>query len=102
METKETSDIGLFSAFLACGAVFLEADRDDPKHIIFKVGMPKEIAHTTGSLTFAGDEKIPILASYVSSKLNDIEAQWINETLQVNAVIYFNALRRAKSIVHSR
>lgn len=87
-EVKTTKDLYLAAAFLAMGAKYEGADRTDPKNMEFKFS-PK----TTDSAS---------LPSITVQNLDDIEKQWINETLVISATKYANAIKKMKSLVHTR
>lgn len=96
MITKETKDLYLFAAYLACGAEFINADRTDPKNIVFKVEMKTNNKDKENSFV-AG-----LIEAANRKHLDEIEAAWVNKTLDVNACAYADAIRRAKALVHSR
>lgn len=83
-----TKDIYLAAAMIALGAKHEKTDKTDPKHMQFEFSAPT--AFKTGELA-----KIP------APSLEQIESEWVNATLMVNAVAYKDALQRLKGIVHS-
>lgn len=86
--TKKTRDLYLAAAFLALGAEYVGADRTDSKNMefIFKPKMSSS----------------PNLPSYPVQDLDKVEAEWINETLLINATAYSAAIKRMKSLVHTK
>jgi len=87
---SSTKTLGLAAAWAALGANYESVDRTDPKHQEFTFS-PRVL--TTGALDILG---LP------TQDLDVIEAQWVNKTLQVNAVDYYDALQRMKSLIHSK
>lgn len=87
MTTKKTTDIYFASALSALGATLKDVDRADPRHMVFEFA-PR---------TLSGD-----LPPAPSQNLDYIEREWANGILVVNAVQYAEALKRMKSIVHSK
>jgi len=87
MVNRSTKDIYLSAAWMALGAKFEKVDRTDPRH--------QEFFFSSGKADFtdllAGEE----------IDLNEIEKQWANEDLRINAVHFKNALQRMKALVHS-
>ena len=75
-DETSTKDIYLAAAFITLGATYDGADKSDPRHMIF---------------SFSGD----------GVDLDEIETQWVNSQLRVNAVHFKNALQQMKAIVHS-
>jgi len=76
MTTNSTRDIYLASALLSLGYVLHSVNKKDSRHQEFSF----EIASTT---------------------LHEIELQYANEKLVVNAAHFKNALQRMKSIIHT-
>lgn len=89
-KSKKTSDIYLASALSALGAKLEDVDKTDPRHMVF------EFSPRTVSDGVLSELKIPTL------DLDFIETQWVNRTLQVNASDYAEAIKRLKSVVHSK
>lgn len=87
---SSTKTLGLAAAWASLGANYESVDRTDPKHQEFTFS-PRNVL--SGSLS--GFE-IP------TQDLDVIETQWVNKTLQVNAVDYYDALQRMKSLIHSK
>lgn len=87
---NSTKSLGIAAAWSALGAIYERADRTDPKHIEFFFS-PR--VTSTGALKELG---IPTL------DLEKIESDWVNRTLVVNAVDFYDALNRMKSIIHSK
>lgn len=85
---KKTTDIYLAAVFSALGANLEHVDRDDPKHMIFEFS-PRTV--TSDALP-----KFPV------QDLDEIERSWVNKVLLINAVDLCDAIKRMKSVVHSR
>jgi hypothetical protein len=88
---KTTSDIYFAAALSALGAVLDDVDKSDSKHMKFTF-TPRTAE------SFAAKET----AAIATQDLDFIEKQWVNETLILNAVRYAEALKRLKSVVHSK
>jgi len=73
-EIIETKDIYFAAALLALGGMYIETDKSDKRHMMFKLSV---------------------------TNLREIESNWINSTLMVNAVLYKNALQQIKAIIHT-
>lgn len=84
----KTKDIYLAAAMIALGAKHESTDKTDPRHMEFKFAAPT--AFQTGELA-----KIP------APSLEQIESEWLNGTLMVNAIAFKDAIQRLKGIVHS-
>ena len=87
---SSTKTLGLAAAWSALGANYESVDRSDPKHQEFTFS-PRIVS--SGELASI---EVP------TQDLDVIEAQWVNKTLQVNAVEYYDALQRLKSLIHSK
>lgn len=85
---KTTQDLYLAAAYLALGAKYEGADRSDPKNMEF-IFVPKM-------------SQSSVIPSTPMQDLDRIEADWINETLVVSATAYAAAIKRMKSLVHSK
>jgi len=81
-----TSDVYLASACLALGYKLETVDRKDPRHMKFE---------------FVGNLRTGELGNMVKNSLEDIETEWANRTLVVNAFDFSEAIKRMKSIIHS-
>lgn len=86
----KTTDIYLASALSALGANLENVDKTDPRHMEFEFSPRKA---STGALATID---LPIM------DLEFIERQWANKTLSVNAVEFADAIKRMKSVVHSK
>ncbi|MHA2246911.1 MAG: DUF5659 domain-containing protein [Candidatus Hodarchaeales archaeon] len=73
---KNTRDIYLAAVWMALGAKFIKADRTDPKHQVFY---------------FESD----------ALDFEDVEKQWTNAELTVNAIQFKDAIQRMKGIIYS-
>lgn len=87
---KSTKDLDFAAALLAVGAIYLRADKTNPKDVEFFFAPRKA---ETGALA---QTEFPI------QDLDLIESQWTNEILMVNAVKYAAAFKRLKSVIHSK
>lgn len=87
---SSTKTLGLAAAWASLGANYESVDRTDPKHQEFTFS-PRAVS--SGELA---------LLTIPTQDLDAIEAQWVNKTLQVNAVDYYDALQRMKSLIHSK
>ena len=85
---KKTSDIYLAAALLSLGAKLENTNKDDPRHMEFEFSSPSDFQ--TGALR-----------DLTEKSLDDLESQWVNRTLSVNAFDFAEAIKRMKSIVHS-
>lgn len=97
MDTKRTTDIYLASAFSALGAKLEDVDKSDPKHMVFEFSLNKPV-FVSGALSQISTENV--VAGTLT--LGDIETQWVNKCLLVNAVEYAEAIKRLKSVVHTK
>lgn len=89
----KTTDIYLAAALMSLGAKLDNVDRDDPRHMEFQMEMKPP--------TFES----PVLAEAVKVEVIDLsvyEKKWMNGDLLVNAVKFAEAIKRMKSVVHSR
>lgn len=82
----KTTDVYLAATLLALGYKLENVDRKDPRHMKFEFGLPVKTGGL-GELAHAG--------------LLDVETQWANRTLMVNAFDQAEAIKRMKSIIHS-
>lgn len=87
-----TTDIYLAAALMSLGAKLDKVNREDPRHMEFQMQMTPP--------TFQS----PVLAeaSKVEANLETYEKQWQNGDLLVNAVKFAEAIKRMKSVVHTR
>lgn len=102
----QTTDIYLAAALMSLGAKLEDVNRDDPRHMEFKMEM--EI-HSNVTVTPAPQFTSPTLTNAVNAPdpmksltLTDYEKSWMNGELMVNAVKFAEAIKRMKSVVHSR
>lgn len=82
----KTSDVYLAAALLALGYRLSEIDRTDPRHMIFSFTLVAETGEL-GIIARAG--------------LKEIETEWANRSLTVNAFDFAEAIKRMKSLIHS-
>ncbi len=86
----KTTDIYFASALSALGANLVNVDKTDPRHMEFEF-TPRNAS--TGALATI---ELPTM------NLDVLERAWANKTLDVNAVEYADAIKRLKSVVHSK
>lgn len=92
-----TSDIYLAAALMSLGAKLEETDKEDPRHMVFDFALepPKFDSPALQAAVENGKtEPDDILKGY--------EKLWANSELMVNAVKFAEAIKRLKSIVHTR
>lgn len=82
----KTSDVYLSAALLALGYKLEKVDRKDPRHMVFE---------------FVGNIRTGNLGEVIKNSLEDVETQWANRTLVVNAFDFAEAIKRMKSLIHS-
>lgn len=82
----KTSDVYLSAALLALGYKLEKVDRKDPRHMVFE---------------FVGNIRTGNLGEVIKNSLEDVETQWANCTLVVNAFDFAEAIKRMKSLIHS-
>ncbi len=102
MTTKSTTDIYFAAALLSLGAKLEKTDRTDPRHMEFHFSSPLTPAHTL-SLDGTGEMAQALsLKSAPALNLDALETEWVNKSLTINAFEFAEAIKRMKSIVHSR
>lgn len=85
---KSTSDVYFAATLLALGYKLEEVDRKDPRHMKFIFGgKPSNLG--------AVQEEVD------QTNLDNLETQWANRSLLVNAFDQAEAIKRMKSIIHS-
>lgn len=90
--TKRTTDIYFASALSALGATLESVDKTDVKHMVFEFSLVKP-----------DPVQEPLMAAITTGKDLDVwENQWANKSLFVNAVDYAEAIKRLKSVVHTK
>lgn len=94
MKTKITSDIYFAALLLAVGAKLEKTDKADPRHMEFYFTPPMKAAPSENGQ--APSAPVPTL------DLDELETQWINNTYPVLAFDYAEAIKRMKSVIHSR
>ncbi len=101
-----TSDIYLAAALMSLGAKLDNVDRDDPRHMNFKMEMIVPSNVTTTPIPQFSSPTLSSASVTVTSEpinqLSDYEKKWMNGELLVNAVKFAEAIKRMKSVVHSR
>lgn len=97
---KCTTAIGLAASFLAMGAKLESVDKSDPKHMVFCFS-DSEISFFVDGTTISDSTNNTVLSAVSRNNLDVWETQWANESLVVNAVKFWNAVQRLKSIIHS-
>ncbi len=95
MSTKITTDIYFAAALLALGAKLDKTDKSDPRHMEFHFSaplkaVPPALTGTPGTVTAPAID------------LESLETQWVNKSLSINAFEFAEAIKRMKSVVHSR
>ena len=90
----KTSDVYLSAALLALGYKLEKVDRKDPRHMIFEFGSPTPLSNIALYDEFG--VRVPPYRN-----IDDIETQWANRTLTVNAFDFAEAIKRMKSLIHS-
>lgn len=90
---RGTKSLGIAAAWSALGAKYEKSDRTDPKHIEFFFS-PR--VASTGAIGSTSTLTIP------TQDLDRIESDWVNRTLVVNAVDFYDALQRMKAVIHSK
>lgn len=87
---KQTSDLYLAAAFSAMGATLENVDKTDPRHMVFEFS-PRKVS--TGALANI---------ELTTQDLDAIERNWANQILTINAVQFAEAIKRLKSVIHSK
>lgn len=82
----KTSDVYLSAALLSLGYTLDRINRADPHHMIFE---------------FSAIAKTGALDELSQAGMKEVELQWANKLLQVNAFEFAEAIKRMKSIIHS-
>lgn len=100
--TKNTTSIYMTAAFMALGAKLEDIDKTDPRHMIFSLS-DGSIDPTSETTTYSINDKgqTSVSSAISVNNLEVWERAWANETLQVNAVRFMEAIQRLKSIIHS-
>lgn len=93
----KTTDIYLAAALMSLGAKLDNVDREDPRHMEFQM-MLEPVKFESPVLTNAVNAPDPEKAL----TLLEYEKCWMNGELMVNAVKFAEAIKRMKSVVHSR
>lgn len=91
----QTTDIYLAAALMSLGAKLDKVNRDDPRHMEFAMSLP--VPEFASPVLASATEPVKVQAS-----LDIYEKQWQNGELLVNAVKFSEAIKRMKSVVHSR
>lgn len=102
MSKKSTSDIYLAAAFLASGARLVSTNREDVRHMIFEFEAPVTAALKIAPTTTPIETKTAVISVENVIDMEALETQWVNKTMTINAFEYAEAIRRMKSVVHSR
>lgn len=97
---KCTTAIGLAASLMAKGAKLESVDKSDPKHMVFCFS-DGSTAGVTSTIIDGVTTTVSVLADVAKHNLDVWETAWANETLEVNAVKFWNAVQRLKSIIHS-
>ncbi len=99
MSTKITTDIYFAAALLALGAKLDRTDKTDPRHMEFHFSSPMRDAPP--ALTGTGTVNLPFV-KVPTMDLEALETQWVNKSMSINAFEFAEAIKRMKSVVHSR
>lgn len=86
----KTSDVYLSAALLALGYKLESVDRKDPRHMVF------EFVDVVDRSKWSNIQK-----AINTSNINDVEREWANRNLMVNAFDFAEAIKRMKSLIHS-
>lgn len=97
MKTKITTDIYFAALLLAVGAKLEKTDRTDPRHMEFHFSAPE-----TSQGVVASTEGGSVVTTVPGLDLDELENSWINNKYKVSAFDYAEAIKRMKSVVHSR
>lgn len=92
-----TSDIYFAAALMALGAKLKETDKEDPRHMVFdfELEAPKfESPALQAAVENGTTTKEDILKGY--------EKAWANGDLCGNLIAFAEAIKRLKSIVHTK
>ncbi len=101
MSTKITTDIYFAAALLALGAKLDRTDKSDPRHMEFHFSAPMRAAPP--ALTGSSGNTVNLPFTQVPTMdLENLETQWVNKSLSINAFEFAEAIKRMKSVVHSR
>ncbi len=98
MSTKITTDIYFAAALLALGAKLDRTDKSDPRHMEFHFSAP---ATTTGTVNLTTNAA-PVISTIPALDLDRLETEWVNKSMKINAFEFAEAIKRMKSVVHSR
>ena len=103
MSTKITTDIYFAAALLALGAKLEKTDKTDPRHMEFHFSSPMRPAPLalTGGVDQPFTANLPLTQIPVLN-LEGLESEWVNKSLTINAFEFAEAIKRMKSVVHSR
>ncbi len=102
MSTKITTDIYFAAALLALGAKLDKTDKTDPRHMEFHFSSPTRPAPPALSGS-GGTSTINLpFVQIATMDLDNLETQWVNKSLSINAFEFAEAIKRMKSVVHSR
>lgn len=100
MSTKITTDIYFAAALLALGAKLDKTNKEDPRHMEFCFSAPA----TAGmKITSTPETQTASIISVENAlNLDALETEWVNKTMKINAYDFAEAIKRMKSVVHSR
>lgn len=102
MSEKTTSDIYLAAAFLASGAKLEKTDRTDPRHMEFTFSAPVTASLKIAPTSTPVETKTAVISVENVVDMEAIETQWVNKQLKGNLFEFAEAIKRMKSVVHSR
>lgn len=99
----QTTDIYLAAALMSLGAKLEDVNRDDPRHMEFKMEIePPKFESKVLIDAVSSNAAVQTVQISTSPSLTDYEKSWMNGELMVNAVKFAEAIKRMKSVVHSR
>ncbi len=100
MSTKITTDIYFAAALLALGAKLEKTDKSDPRHMEFHFSSKDS---TTGVVNpISPNAGSAVITTVAALDLDRLETEWVNKSLKINAFEFAEAIKRMKSVVHSR
>lgn len=103
MSTKITTDIYFAAALLALGAKLDKTDKTDPRHMEFHFSSPQTPQFESKILENALSRTATSAQVMKDTMdLDGLETEWVNKSMKINAFEFAEAIKRMKSVVHSR
>lgn len=102
MNTKVTTDIYFAAALMALGAKLEKTDRTDPRHMEFHFSTHDVPVHVMSVNGNTGTGPVVQVESSPALNLDALETDWANKKLMLNGYEFAEAIKRMKSVVHSR